>query len=180
MQKYIWLLAAIFFFSTASSVSAHTGLESSDPKEGDVVQEDLNKITLTFETKIENLSTMKVTRDGKPVDIKTAVNDRVLTGTSPDPFENGKYNVDYKIIGADGHVIEKGFTFTVDQPEEKKEAKKEPEKNTEKAPATKQKEKSEQKAEKAESKTNSSAPLFIVIVVIVIAIAVWLIKRKKK
>ncbi|MDN4523790.1 copper resistance CopC family protein [Fictibacillus fluitans] len=180
MNKYIWLLTAILFFSTASIASAHTGLESSVPKDGDVVKENISKITLTFETKIENLSTMKVTRDGKPVDIKTAVNDKVLTGTSPDPLENGKYNVDYKIIGADGHVIEKGLSFTVNKPEEKKEVKKEPEKNTEKAPAAKQKEKSEQKAEKTESKTNSSAPVFIVIVVIVIAIAVWLIKRKKK
>ncbi|MCK6256614.1 copper resistance protein CopC [Fictibacillus sp. KIGAM418] len=179
MKKYILILTAVFFLCSASIASAHTGLESSQPAEGAVIKENLSKITLTFESKIENLSTMKVTKDGKPLDVKVAVKNNIMTGTAPSPLENGKYKVNYKIIGADGHIIQKDYSFAVQKPKEEKAVKEAPKKEKEKGEKT-QKEEQQKKAEKAESKSNNAAaPLFIVVLLIVIIGAVLFIKRRK-
>ncbi|UZJ77505.1 copper resistance protein CopC [Fictibacillus sp. KU28468] len=178
MKKYILILTAVFFLCSASIASAHTGLESSQPAEGAVIKENLSKITLTFESKIENLSTMKVTKDGKPLDVKVDVKNNIMTGTAPSPLENGKYKVNYKIIGADGHIIQKDYSFAVQKPKEEK-AVKAPKKERAKGEKT-QKEEQQKKAEKAESKSNNAAaPVFIVVLLIVIIGAVLFIKRRK-
>ncbi|MGG1571778.1 copper resistance CopC family protein [Fictibacillus sp. NRS-1165] len=175
MKKYILILTGVFFLCSASIASAHTGLESSNPAEGAVVKENISKITLTFESKIENLSTMKVTRDGKPIDVKVDVNNSVMTGSASSPFENGRYQVNYKIIGADGHIIQKDYSFDVQKPQEKKAE----EPKREKAKDEKS-QKEEEKAGKAETKSNQAgAPLFIAVLLIVIIGAVLFIKKRK-
>lgn len=43
------------------------------------------------------------------------------------PLENGNYTVSYKIIGADSHVIEGNYTFSVDRPEQEQAQEENPE-----------------------------------------------------
>lgn len=179
MKKYIVILTAVFFLLSASIASAHTGLETSKPAEGSVVKDKITQLNLTFETKIENLSTMKVTRDGKPVDVKVKVNNNEMTGTASAPLENGKYDVNYKIVGADGHVIQKSYSFTVQQPKEEAVKKAEPKKEEKKEVKPKKEEKAEPKEKNSDSSSKSTATLFIVIMIVAVIVAVVVIRKRK-
>ena len=95
-------------FAFSSAVSAHTGLTSSSPADGEDVTEDVHEIVLEFNTKIETTSTVKVFNENKEEIIvsNTQVSDNVMTGGFMSPLDNGTYTVEWKIIGADGHPIQ--------------------------------------------------------------------------
>jgi len=113
MKKCIFLIFIIFLM-VPSIVSAHTGLTSSTPSEGQMLKEDLQEITLNFNTDIEVLSTMMLLKEGMEIpidDIK--VEGQQMKGTLSRPLENGSYITKWKIVGTDGHMIEGEFPFTV-------------------------------------------------------------------
>jgi copper resistance protein C len=119
------LLSFLLLITFASTVSAHTGLESSFPKNSEVVTEHVQEIVLSFETKIEQGSTFQVSAgNGLVVPIQdVTLNEKQMKGTPEQPLDNGEYLVHWEIIGADGHPIEGEFTFNVEveQTEELKE-----------------------------------------------------------
>ncbi len=94
--------------------SAHTSLSSSNPAEGQVVTEDLDQILVHFATPIEELSTMKLVKDGTSIPLKEvkALN-KQLTGEISEPLENGTYTILWNIIGEDGHPIQGEINFQV-------------------------------------------------------------------
>ena len=106
-------------FAFSSAVSAHTGLTSSSPADGEEVAEDVHEIVLEFNTKIETTSTVKVFNENKEEIIisNTQVNDNMMTGGFMSPLDNGTYTVEWKIIGADGHPIQGTYSFMVSQDE---------------------------------------------------------------
>ncbi|OMP65631.1 copper resistance CopC family protein [Domibacillus epiphyticus] len=114
MKKSLFVL---FFFLSAftSSVSAHTGLDSSSPSNGQTVTKDIQDITLEFETVIEEGSSLSLQAEGEneiPLeDIRLDGN--TLSGVTPEPLENGNYTVNWEIIGEDGHLIDGEYKFTV-------------------------------------------------------------------
>lgn len=117
MRKLL-LILFICFLSFGGNALAHTGLESSTPQNGEVITENLQDITLTFEGKLENGSIFTLQNsngDALPIDISLAEN--ILTGTLSNPLESGEYNVHWSIIGADGHPIEGDLSFSVKVPE---------------------------------------------------------------
>ncbi|MNP45975.1 Copper resistance protein CopC [compost metagenome] len=74
---------------------------------------------MTFNTNLEKLSTFTLLdAQGQKVNVDTvAVEGELLKGTLKTPLPNGSYTVNWKIVGEDGHVIERSFTFTVNVPE---------------------------------------------------------------
>lgn len=112
---FITLISLLFCSPTAS---AHTSLTSSSPADGDVITEEIHEIVLEFNTKIELTSSMKVFNEkNEEISSHTQVNDNVMTSSFMEPFENGTYTAEWKIIGADGHPIQGSFSFVVNQEE---------------------------------------------------------------
>ncbi|MFK9119554.1 copper resistance protein CopC [Peribacillus frigoritolerans] len=189
MKKSFYILFFLLFaFST--SVSAHTGLEKSSPSNGDTITEEIQEITMEFETGLETGSSFTLLLDGEkeiPVsDIK--VDGNKLTGASNEPLENGKYTVKWNIIGEDGHIIDGEYGFTVakanankesaESPtkseEDKSQTIEEPEKASEQAPAASDVE------EESQSNANFMPILVGILLVVAIFVTVWLMRKGKK
>jgi len=116
------VLTFIFVFMFATSSYAHTKLESSTPKVGEVVTTNLDEITLQFNTNIEVLSSFKLVDESdkevalEPTEIQENTMIRGIgAGTE---LENGNYTIKWKIVGKDGHPIEDEYSFQVNLPEQ--------------------------------------------------------------
>ena len=118
MLKKLFLFTFIFFIGFVNNAFAHTGLEGSSPQNGEVVIEELQQITLNFETKVEQTSTFELKdSNGASIPVENiTLSEYQMAGSLSNPLENGKYQVNWKIIGADGHPIEGEFSFSVDLP----------------------------------------------------------------
>ena len=118
MRRVIYA-TLVLLFAFSSAVSAHTGLTSSSPAEGEEVVGDVHEVVMEFNTKIETTSTVKVFNENKEEIIvgNTQVSDNILTGGFMSPLDNGTYTVEWKIIGADGHPIQGTYSFIVSQDE---------------------------------------------------------------
>ncbi|PLT33930.1 copper resistance CopC family protein [Bacillus sp. V5-8f] len=184
-MKKLLLFFAVFFL-VPGITSAHTGLSSSNPKDGQVVIEDLKEITLTYETKIETLSTMKLIKDGTEIPFQQIkVEENRLIGTLSESLRNGPYVVEWKIVGADGHPITGNISFTVqlqDNMENEQESIEEPDKSE----ATEKKQPTgiehEKSASPKESDTTRSTLITVVasILVLILVAGLFLILRKKR
>lgn len=107
-----FLILLIFLFP--SMASAHTTLGSSNPTDGQVITEPLKQITLNFETPLEKLSTLKVFQDGKDLGVKDiSVENNQMVANLPKDLENGNYEIEWKIVGEDGHPITGDIEFKV-------------------------------------------------------------------
>ena len=120
MKKMI-VFTFIFVLAFVNSALAHTGLETSSPQDGEVIKEELREISLTFETKIEQGSTFELKNsNGNSIVVDEIVlNENKMVGNFSNPLENGEYQVNWNIIGADGHPIEGEFSFSVEVPLQK-------------------------------------------------------------
>ncbi|NLP52135.1 MULTISPECIES: copper resistance CopC family protein [Bacillaceae] len=117
MNKAIILTIILSIFSF-NQVSAHTGLESSDPVQGDTVSDELEEVILNFETKVEANSTLTVLDPKETeVPVEVEISGQQMKGILTQPLEAGDYQVLWKIIGADGHPIEGEVTFSVSNDE---------------------------------------------------------------
>lgn len=179
-----------------SLVSAHTGLSASNPSEGQVISEDLDQITLTFETSIEELSTMELLKDGNVIPLDgLKVENKQIMGSVAKPLENGSYIIQWKIIGEDGHPIEGEIHFVVQM--EQNEAQPNPgtpekrDVNQEDNSQTDQlDEKSQQQntasdiAENTTDENNNLSSImfvpFIIILIIILGIVLFFFTKKKK
>lgn len=137
MIKKLLLLTFGFFLMFTTSSFAHTGLKDSSPVNDEIVKEELKTITLTFETKIELSSTFKLENsNGESIPLEDiSLNENQMVGNLTSPLDNDRYQVHWRIIGADGHPIEGEFTFQVDVPvDEAKEPEQKAKKETIKEP----------------------------------------------
>ncbi|MCY9667396.1 copper resistance protein CopC [Paenibacillus alginolyticus] len=118
MKKIIFIIMLLMLLPTTAF--AHTGMESSSPKDKETITGPLTEIVLTFNTNLEKLSTFTLLdKQGQKVNVDTvAVEGKLLKGSLKTPLPNGDYTVNWKIVGEDGHVIERSFTFTVNMPEQ--------------------------------------------------------------
>lgn len=107
--------------------SAHSVLEKAIPTDGAQLTDTIKSIELTFNTKVENGSTLYLVNDAEeeiqPMSVELA--DNVLEAIFQDSLEPGSYQVNWKIVGEDGHPIESQYSFTIKEPEIKQ-----PEDNT--------------------------------------------------
>lgn len=116
-MKRIIFATLIFVFAFSSAASAHSGLTSSSPADGEEVAEDVHEIVLEFNTKIETTSTIKVFNaiEEEIIVSNIQVIDNKMTGAFKSPLDDGEYTVNWKIIGADGHPIPGSYAFVVSQ-----------------------------------------------------------------
>lgn len=118
MLNKIALLSTLLFFIFGANVFAHSHLEDSSPKNGEIVTETLKTITLTFETAIEPTSSFTL-KDEKNMSIplsEVSISGNQLIATVEDNLINGAYTIHWKIIGEDGHPLEGEVPFTMQLP----------------------------------------------------------------
>jgi copper resistance protein C len=174
MKKLLSMLFLLtLMFPTITS--AHTGLESSNPADGEVVKEELKEITLQYKTEIENLSTMKIVKeDGQEVKLDSVIiQDKTMSGVLSRSLENGSYTIQWKIIGTDGHPIEGDIPFSV-QAEQKEEVIPPAANDTDKD-TDKQKEVVKEKSEENEG----LSPIFFIAIGFVLGAIVFFFRIKK-
>ncbi len=196
MKKIVWLMLVLMLLLPATAM-AHSKLETAVPAKESVVEVSPESISMTFNTKIEKLSTFKLFNSAdEQQEVKDiAVDGAILTGQIPLALANGEYTVKWTIIGADGHSVNGEYTFEVKaevveatpEPSEEPEASKtaesevsaspEPSATDSEAPATNDSVGTDKQAD--EKKSNSA--LFIiggVAVIVLIALIVG-VRRKK-
>ncbi|MGG1685893.1 copper resistance CopC family protein [Pseudalkalibacillus sp. NRS-1564] len=187
-MKKILVLTIACLLTFGNMTYAHTGLESSNPEDGSTITEELDIVTLTFETEIEETSSFELQNaSGETVAVDNiTVENNTMTGTFDQPIENGEYEVPWKIIGVDGHPIEGTFSFSVDAPEsevkEDESSSEETTKELETDETEEQRNKEEEtKADTAEEENSSGTVIGIVIGVLVVVLigSVLLMRRKK-
>lgn len=182
MKKILWMtIACVLLFS--NNALAHTGLESSTPAQGSTVTEKLNDITLSFLTKIEETSSFTLTNSSDE-EIEVAditVNDHLLTGNVTESLANGAYQINWKIIGADGHPIEGVIDFVLDAPEEVEAVEPTTEPLDEVEPVESNAEEIDTTVEtEQEEKSSISTIGIIIVLVIIVALAAWWMTRRNK
>lgn len=181
MKKLLFILVGMLVM-LPSIASAHTELTSSNPTNGQVVKEDLKEIVLTYEGKIESLSTMTLVKDDKEIPLVSVTpNENQLIGTLSSPLENGTYSVQWSIAGEDGHPISGEIPFTV-----QKVVKEQPKAET-KQPVTPKKEEPKKENSNQEKSKNDSTDstsnmknIIISVVVLILVIGVFLLFRRKR
>jgi len=117
MKKITWLMLALLLLLPSTAL-AHSKLESAIPDKESVVEASPQSVQMTFNTKIEKLSTFKLfNSNNEQIDVKDiAVDGAVLSGSIPEALANDEYTVKWMIIGADGHAIDGQYTFEVNAP----------------------------------------------------------------
>ena len=111
--KWLMLLVLIVFVVQPFSVSAHTSLTNSNPEEGAVLKEDVERIRLTFDAPIEKTSTLELkTAEGETVPLeKPLIIGNELSAVLKQELEKGTYLINWKLISEDGHPVEGTIRF---------------------------------------------------------------------
>ena len=189
MVKKMFLFTLFLFLAFVNNALAHTGLESSSPQDGDIISEELQQITLTFETKIEQGSTFELQNlNGKTIPIENiSVSENQIIGNFLNPLENGEYQVNWKIIGADGHPIDGEFSFSVNVPitEAPTEEQVEPQEEIQPQPNVEEKEVDTEYEAKYEEIQQNKIPSYVIptligLLIVIVVVSFLLIMKRKK
>lgn len=124
MLKKITLISSLLFFLFGANVFAHSHLEDSTPKSGEIITVPLKNITLRFETAVEPTSAFTLADvNGAEVSLPgVMINGNQLIANVDNELANGDYTIHWKIIGEDGHPLEGDIPFTVQLPESAKQS----------------------------------------------------------
>ncbi len=192
MIRHAWVtfVLVLFMLIFPPLALAHSHLDSSNPEDGEIVQEPLEQMVLTFDAGIEELSTVELFNEaGLEIELDDiVVSSPDLEATLAQPLENGVYSVSWTVVGEDTHVTEGDFTFTVNVLENEA-AGEEAELNEEIAEDVPEQEEDTEEAEPTndaehtaeESRTSQGSLLYYILGLGIIAIAVnFLVIRKKK
>lgn len=122
----VLLVSAVLVLSLQAPVAAHTGLDSSQPSEGEIVTEPVSQVSLTFNRPVEPAGS------GFTVFDEQGVHYRPDSLSSSDgqtwhlhfdaPLGSGVYEAWWRVAAGDGHIVEGMFTFTVDVPQDESPA----------------------------------------------------------
>lgn len=110
-------LVATSLATFATSAVAHASLVSSEPSDGDVLDEAPEEIRLSFNEPVEvasdGLRVLDADTDRVRVEVVDDGDPATLTGTLPDGINEGAYVISYRVASADGHPVNGVLTFTV-------------------------------------------------------------------
>jgi methionine-rich copper-binding protein CopC len=110
-QLPVYALVAV---ALAGPAFAHTHLKSAVPADGSTVATAPKEFVLTF-TEPARITALSVQREGaaeqKIVALPTAATAEAKV-VAP-KLENGRYTLNYRVVGADGHVMNGKVSFTV-------------------------------------------------------------------
>lgn len=180
MIKKVSLLFLLLFILFSKQALAHTSLEDSTPKDGEVMTEPVRELTLIFGTKVEQNSRISVSNsNGEPVKLGNfVIEEEEMWATFFQPLKNGNYKVDWKIIGADGHPIEGTFSFSVDVPNDKASVETE-EGEPKQVEDSKSSNKTKQEVQQSNVPSYIIPSIIVVLFVVVTGSFLWLLRRKK-
>lgn len=113
-------LGALLSVSLQTPVAAHTGLESSQPAESETVNEPVSAVSLTFNRPVEPVgSGLTVLNEHgvehRPDSLSSADSQTWLLEFET-PLASGQYEVRWRVVAEDGHIVEGAFRFAVDAP----------------------------------------------------------------
>ncbi|WP_214770861.1 copper resistance protein CopC [Exiguobacterium sp. s133] len=113
--NYLVLLLSGILLWCPVQVSAHTGLESSTPQADETVLP-TKTITLDFETNIEAGGSIQVFDSTSSDALKGTFTQerRRMTFQLDRELTSGRYRVEWKIVGTDGHPIEGTYLFNIE------------------------------------------------------------------
>lgn len=105
--------------SSASIAWAHADMNQSAPQDGEVVAQGLSEITLTFSEPLR-ITVVTVAKNGskEAVGLKSKLPPSfVKKATLPvDPLAEGAYEVNWRGVSNDGHIMNGYFSFSVKKP----------------------------------------------------------------
>jgi copper transport protein len=115
-----WVLAALVLATvvvgSGTVADAHASLESTDPPNGAVLASAPAGVTLSFDEPVQATSDAVRVFDpsGDPVAVgRVEVRDRTLVAALPRTAARGTYTVTWKVVSADGHVVDGAFIYSV-------------------------------------------------------------------
>ncbi|MGD6792688.1 copper resistance CopC family protein [Metabacillus indicus] len=181
MKKWISIAAMAVLLIFPNAVMAHTHMTSSLPEEGSTVTEPLKTIELTFDTKIEPLSSMKLVKDGSEVPVEVKAEGEKLVGTPQNELENGAYTAEWKIIGEDGHEMEGTLSFNVQQEaEEAPQTEEEPEDSGKSEEEAAKEQPADEQTGSAEASEEGSPVMTIALAAIGVLAVIFIISLMRK
>ncbi|WP_188453373.1 copper resistance CopC family protein [Virgibacillus oceani] len=193
-SSYLLLITLLLFSQfPVNEANAHSVLEKATPENGEQLEETIDSIALNFNTKVENGSTLYLVNSEKEKIKPETINitNEVLEAKFNNFLKPGSYQVNWKIVGADGHLIENQYSFSIAEPQNK-----EPEDNVTQSEddqnsainynkhnnqgVEQQKSSNEQtKSDSDQSSLESVIIIFLIIVGLVLLISTFVGKRKK-
>ncbi|SKB10262.1 hypothetical protein SAMN06295964_3210 [Aeromicrobium choanae] len=111
------LLVTAVLVGWSMPAQAHTSLISSDPTEGARLESVPERVVLTFTENLREPSEAGVIVDGKAIDSKVQVDGPRVVVTPSADAPDGAYEVNYRVVSADGHPITGTIAFTVTNPD---------------------------------------------------------------
>lgn len=108
------LVGALLAFPAVAS--AHTGLESSTPADGAVLEAAPTEIVLEFaEELLDDAETISInTAEGTNVSsVKVQPEGNQVSAPWPADLPAGEYQVAYRVVSADGHPVSGAINFTI-------------------------------------------------------------------
>ncbi|RWZ50176.1 copper resistance protein CopC [Halobacillus fulvus] len=138
--------------------SAHTSMVEGTPGDGETMNETVSDVTITFNTTVEEGSTLSIEDSSGTITEPESVevSGEQLKASFASPLSNGNYTVNWEIIGADGHLIENQYSFTIEGVVE--EVAKESEEETVMEEPVEEKEEQKESAEEVESLEEPAEP----------------------
>lgn len=106
------LLVLAFVVAGAWPAGAHTSLLSSDPADGARLDTAPEQVVLTFSEPIREPSEASVQVDGRTLEAQVSVDGPRLVVTPASPA-GGSYEINYRVVSADGHPVSGTTTFDV-------------------------------------------------------------------
>ncbi|GAA3525159.1 hypothetical protein AFL01nite_14040 [Aeromicrobium flavum] len=109
----VLLLVTAVLFGWSMPAQAHTSLISSDPTAGSRTEEVPDRIVLTFSEDLRQPSEASLIVDGSALGAEVKVDGPRLVVVPPADAAGGAYQVNYRVVSADGHPITGTHEFTV-------------------------------------------------------------------
>lgn len=99
----------------APAAFAHDELTSSNPADGDELEQQPEWLELEFSGNIQEIgSEIQVMHEGSDVSAgEITVDGQTLQSALPDDLAAGEYSVVWRVVSEDGHPIDGEFTFTI-------------------------------------------------------------------
>lgn len=194
------LLTSSFLITGLPPSYAHSYLSNSNPSSGQILTENIERIELFFDTKIEKLSTFTIKNEMKQEMMleELHVTEHEMIGQLQQPLPRGIYTVYWIAVGVDGHPVKGNFTFEIkaDLPDKENESTQnpitnQPEKKSEENNITTEKDITTENGNS--SKNNFASPtetqtkaysnpiiVIIIIIIIILFIIIYLYKWRSR
>lgn len=114
------LVSVFALLGLAQPAFAHNTLTTSDPKDGSSIAAGPEQITLTFDQAVQAGEGNQVVIGGpgktRWADGAVEVEDNVVRTELPPLGPKGEYTIGYRVLSADGHVVNGVVSFTLTEP----------------------------------------------------------------